>query len=112
MYIESSTKDAGLVEIPADEPELVHEYAQAVEDENGTLYRASVWGRQEPSGQWIGWIEFHALGLNSPVLSTDRETTQSTRAALEYWASGLGAVYLDGALSRASTPVTERRSVL
>jgi hypothetical protein len=112
MYIEkSSTKDAGLVEI-AGEAELVHEYAQAVEDENGTLYRASVWGRQEPNGQWIGWIEFHALGLNSPVVSTGRETTQSTRTALEYWASGLGAVYLDGALSRALTPATEPRSML
>jgi len=84
--------------------ELIHEFAQTVADENGTLYRVSVWGRREPSGQWIGWIEFHALGLASPVISTDRETTQSTRAALEYWATGLGRVYLEGALGRALSP--------
>jgi hypothetical protein len=35
---------------------------------------------------------------------TDRETTQSTRAALEYWATSVTVVYLEGALAR-STPI-------
>jgi hypothetical protein len=29
------------------------------------------------------------------------ETTQPDRAALEYWASGIEPIYLDGALARA-----------
>ena len=37
----------------------------------------------------------------SPPLATLRETTQSNRAALEYWARGLEPIYLEGALVRA-----------
>jgi len=37
----------------------------------------------------------------SPPLATPRETTQSNRAALEYWARGLEPIYLEGALVRA-----------
>jgi hypothetical protein len=37
----------------------------------------------------------------SPPLATSRETTQSSRQALTYWAGGLAATYLEGALKRA-----------
>jgi hypothetical protein len=56
---------------------------------------------QEPAGTWVGWIEFHPIGTERLVLRTDRETTQSSRSALEYWSTGLGTVYLEGALERA-----------
>jgi len=37
----------------------------------------------------------------SSPLATPRETTQSNRQALEYWANGLEPIYLEGAFSRA-----------
>jgi hypothetical protein len=38
------------------------------------------------------------------------ETTQPNREALAYWASGLEPVYLEGALERAITSRSERRT--
>jgi hypothetical protein len=35
---------------------------------------------------------------------TERDTVQATRAAVEYWASGVTSIYLQGALNR-SRPV-------
>jgi hypothetical protein len=35
------------------------------------------------------------------VLSTEQETSQPDRKAVEYWAGGLEPVYLEGALARA-----------
>jgi len=62
-------------------------------------YRARVCGR--PAGHvWEGWIEFE--GPAAEVLRTERETTQPNRDALIYWASGLSATYLEGAVARAS----------
>ncbi len=40
----------------------------------------------------------------SDVLRSQRETTQPTLADLEYWATGITAVYLEGALERTLTP--------
>ncbi|HXG17057.1 MAG TPA: hypothetical protein VNK50_12475 [Calidithermus sp.] len=69
---------------------------------NGAVYRARVWGRRRPDdGLWEGWIEFEPAGGGLPVLRTPRETTQPKLSDLRYWASGLGAVYLEGALARA-----------
>lgn len=62
-------------------------------------YEARVVGR--PQGHvWEGWIEFIADD-GSDVRRTPRETTQSDRLALLYWASGLSSTYLEGALQRA-----------
>jgi hypothetical protein len=47
------------------------------------------------------------LGSNSSrkpeetTLTTDQETSQPNRAAVEYWATGLEAVYFEGAFERA-----------
>jgi hypothetical protein len=51
-------------------------------------------------GLWQGWIEFTPLGGGAPIRS-GRETTQPNRSDLVYWATGLSAVYLEGALKRA-----------
>src|SRR5690242_16908605 len=50
---------------------------------------------------WEGWIEFLPLEADELPIRTPRETEQPNRDDLMYWAQGLTAVYLDGALSRA-----------
>src|SRR4029450_206380 len=66
----------------------------------GGLYTARICGRQRSDGGWEGWVEYEPTD-RSPVLRTPRETTQPQRTDLEYWAGGLTAVYLEGALERA-----------
>ena len=56
--------------------------------------------RQQPDGTWRGWLDFTPTE-GGPILTTDRETTQSTLEAVSYWASGLEPVYLEGAFERA-----------
>jgi hypothetical protein len=48
---------------------------------------------------WDGYVVFFPLGVGA-VISTPRETTQSTFESLRHWAHALDAVYLEGALSR------------
>ncbi len=84
-------------------PELILETAYVVESASGAQYRAQVHGQPRADGTWEGWIEFTRTSDQTPVLRTDRETTQATRAALVYWASGLEPVYYEGALTRART---------
>jgi hypothetical protein len=57
-----------------------------------------------PDGRWQGWIELLPLGDGEPVRSS-RETTQPNRRDVEYWATGLTYVYLEGALHRALKPL-------
>ena len=65
----------------------------------GTLYEAHAWGRQREDGLWEGWIEF-VPDDDGPVIGTGRETTQPNLTDLEYWATGLSPVYLQGAFDR------------
>jgi hypothetical protein len=67
---------------------------------NGRTYTAQAVGAATPPGQWEAWIEFIPLDGGLPAASP-RETTQPNRAAAVYWASGLTAIYLEGALARA-----------
>ena len=68
---------------------------------DGTSYQAQAWGDQRDDGKWEGWIEFVPDDA-SPAIRTDRETTQPNLTALEYWATGLRPVYLQGAFERTS----------
>ena len=70
---------------------------------DGKTYVARVCGRPALDGGWEGWIEF-VPGDGSPVLRSRRETRQSDRGALEYWATGLTQVYLEGSLERTLKP--------
>jgi hypothetical protein len=54
-----------------------------------------------------GWIEFEDTETGD-VVRTVRETTQPNLADLRYWATGLSAVYLEGALSRALNAPTPK----
>lgn len=62
-------------------------------------YSARACGRQQPGGLWEGWLEF--VPDHGPVVRSGRETTQPNLTDLEYWATGLTPVYLEGALKRA-----------
>jgi hypothetical protein len=64
----------------------------------GRTWKVRIEGMQRDDGTWAGRIVF-ADGAGRRV--TDRETSQPNREALEYWATGLEAIYLEGALSRA-----------
>jgi hypothetical protein len=82
-------------------PILIMELTQEIQDAvTGTPYVVRVYGRERVDGTWEGWLEFVAVGA-SIVIRTDRETTQSNREDLAYWATGLGDAYLQGAFRRA-----------
>ena len=70
---------------------------------DGRVYTAQACGREREDGIWEGWLEFVAHD-GSDVLRSERETTQPTLADLEYWATGIRPVYLEGALERTLTP--------
>ena len=81
--------------------ELIHESTTRIISRDGVSYRPVVMGAQQPDGEWHGWIEFQPTGGGARV-RTGRETTQISRGALEYWATGLEATYYDGAFERAN----------
>jgi hypothetical protein len=71
---------------------------------DGTEYEARACGAEIPDGVWQGWIEFLPIQGGEPIRSP-RETTQPNRIDAQYWATGLTAVYLEGALERALNPL-------
>jgi hypothetical protein len=66
-------------------------------------YEARACGRERTDGLWEGWLEF-VPNDGTAALRTGRETTQPNRDDLVYWATGLTAGYLDGALLRTLRP--------
>lgn len=72
-----------------------------VSSAEGRVYHALACGRPRENGSWEGWIEFEPLD-GGPRIRTERETTQPDYENLLYWATGLTATYLDGALLRAT----------
>jgi hypothetical protein len=85
--------------------EVLVRYTEPVQDGNGPLYQAQASGALGSDGLWEGWIEF--IGANGRALRSPRETTQPNRDALVYWAEGLTATYLEGALRRALDALLE-----
>lgn len=82
--------------------EVIRQYSSRWLTESGAAYRVRACGEMTAGGTWEGWLEFHpAEERRGVVLRTGRETTQPNRAALEYWASGLEPLYLEGAFARA-----------
>jgi hypothetical protein len=78
----------------------VHERVVALADPSGRRFDLiRVFAEEQPEGTWQGWIEFRSA--DGTIATTDRETTQSNRAGVAYWAEGLEVVYLEGALRRA-----------
>jgi hypothetical protein len=86
--------------------ETLLEYQLPVTGPDGTSYEARACGSPMPGGGWQAWIEFVPLSGGAAV-RTGRETTQPNRADTAYWATGVSAVYLDGALRRALAASSE-----
>ena len=80
--------------------ETLLQYQHTVTAPDGTAYEARACGGPLAGGTWQGWIEFVPVGGGDAV-NSPRETTQPNRTDTEYWATGLTAVYLEGALRRA-----------
>jgi hypothetical protein len=60
-------------------------------------YRVTVEGQERKDGTWAGRLAFTD---DKGVRRTGQETSQPDRKALEYWATGLEKIYLEGALAR------------
>jgi hypothetical protein len=80
--------------------ELLMQYTELLSTTDGDRYMARACGAQNPTGLWEAWIEFVPLN-GTQTIRSPRETTQPNRRDAEYWATGLTAVYLEGALTRA-----------
>lgn len=83
--------------------EVLVEYSDVVIESGTRRYLARACGGPMPSGQWQGWLEFIDVE-SGEALRSRRETTQPNRTDTLYWATGLTAVYLEGALERALHP--------
>jgi hypothetical protein len=83
------------------EPAVIHEFLDPFVAEEGIAYLVRVWGQARADGTWIGWLTFESAD-DRQIQRTDRETTQSSREHLAYWATGLQLSYLEGAFKRAS----------
>jgi hypothetical protein len=81
--------------------QLIHEHSARIKAPDGTEYCARTYAESRSDGTWSGWIEFVPAYGRGAVLSTEQETSQPDRKAVEYWAGGLEPVYLQGALARA-----------
>jgi len=79
--------------------EVLVRYTETVEGTSGERYAARACGGVAADGLWEGWIEF--VSTAGTVVRTPRETEQPNRDSLVYWAEGLTAAYLEGALTRA-----------
>jgi hypothetical protein len=88
--------------------EVLLQFQEPVSSPEGTFYTARVCGRPASDSGWEGWIEF-VPSDGSEVLRSQRETRQSDRDALLYWATGLSQVYLEGSLARTLEPVRPPR---
>jgi hypothetical protein len=79
---------------------VMMQISETVSDERGTFH-AIVMARERNDGSWEGWLEFVPVDNDSCRYATPIETRQHDRVTMERWASGLTAVYADGALARA-----------
>lgn len=82
--------------------EVLHDFG-ILRTANGAEYRVKACGSPMEGSLWQGWLEFEPLGGGETIRSP-RETTQPNRTDTAYWATGLTAVYLEGALQRALRP--------
>jgi hypothetical protein len=80
--------------------QLVRQYTPILRGPTGEAYVARAYMDRQPGGLWEAWLVFFSL-RSGAAIATDRETTQSKREHVLYWATGLGPTYLKGALERA-----------
>ena len=90
--------------------EVLTAFDEQFETNDGFVYAAQACGAPNSDGLWEGWIEFIPLN-GGPALRSPRETTQPNRADAQYWATGLSAIYLEGAFGRARNPIVRHSTV-
>lgn len=78
----------------------IHTSSHPLAAPDGQTYVAEIHGRPAQVNLWEGWIEFVAQETGERLV-TSVETSQPDRRALEYWASGVEPLYLEGAFERA-----------
>jgi len=78
-------------------------YQTTLATPGGRTYRPRACGRRRSDNTWEGWLEFLPDDA-TPILRSERETSQPNLVDLEYWATGVTPVYLEGALERVLTP--------
>lgn len=83
--------------------EVIHDYG-LVRSTDGAVYHVRACGSEMDESRWQGWLEFKPITGGQPLRSP-RETTQPNHMDLVYWATGLSAVYIEGALHRALNPL-------
>jgi hypothetical protein len=90
--------------------ELIWQHATRVRTPEGIVYAAKTYAAPQSDGTWAGWLEFTPEAGDGPVLRTERETTQPSRDAVLYWATGIEPVYLQGAFERRAHVITSEAS--
>lgn len=83
--------------------EVLAQFPELLTTTDGAKFVAQACGAPNADGLWEGWIEFLPTD-GGPPLRSSRETTQPNKTDAQYWAGGLTAVYLEGALDRALNP--------
>ena len=87
--------------------EVLVTFTEPTKNSSGDLYYGRAIGKANKDGQWEGWVEFILAGSDETV-TTGKETVQPNRDLLKYWAQGLSATFLEGALERALHPAPAR----
>jgi len=89
--------------------ELIRRHHTRIHTPEGLTYLAQTVAAKMPDDdEWEAWLEFHPADGRGPVLRTERETSQSSRDAIDVWASGLESVYFEGAFARAHVIASRR----
>jgi hypothetical protein len=74
----------------------------------GGLYHARSVGRLAEDGMWEAWFEYEPLDDDGPVIVGTVESRKPESQYINYWATGVTPIYLEGALNRALNPITVR----
>ena len=88
--------------------EILVQFDEVLRTSDGAEFVARACGAPMENGLWEGWVEFLTTDGGEP-LRTGRETTQPNRTDVQYWATGLTPVYLEGALDRALERLVRER---
>ena len=78
---------------------MLHEHPTLVGGIDDSAYVSESWASEMGDGRWEAWILFVPISTGR-ARRTDRETIQTNRAGIQYWASGVTSIYLQGAFAR------------
>lgn len=88
-----------------DTPQLLQTFDTPFLDGNGDPYDVYAYAQSRPSDTWQAWLVFKRR-RDGESFSTPAETSQPSREAALYWATGLELAYFQGAFGRTSKGIT------